>query len=305
MVMITQKYPSMQAFLFTTIFSICTALASCSTITQSTQSQQSLNIKEKAIAVLDSLTTTDRSALQYIDDDKYIQHNPNVATGKQGLIDFLNAIPQHPKQETSDIVRVYVDGSYVFAHSKSDQLGVVAFDIFRFEKGKIVEHWDNIQPLQSVDNPSGHTQTDGATTISETGLTKKNKALVHDLIQEVFIQGKIYRITRYLSKRQLIQHSPNIKDGIAGLAKFLNTIKTREIGLQYKKFHAVLGEQNFVLAVLEGTLYQTPTAFYNLFRVQKGKIVEHWSTLQAIPPIHQQKNTNGLFGFPSSAMSIQ
>jgi len=39
------------------------------------------------------------------------------------------------------------------------------------------------------------------------------------------------------------------------------------------------------------------TAFYDLFRVQDGKIAEHWDVLEAIIPKEQWKNQNGKFGF--------
>ena len=40
----------------------------------------------------------------------------------------------------------------------------------------------------------------------------------------------------------------------------------------------------FVLVLSEGTLGGQPTAFYDLFRVQDGRIAEHWDTIEAIPP---------------------
>jgi predicted SnoaL-like aldol condensation-catalyzing enzyme len=57
----------------------------------------------------------------------------------------------------------------------------------------------------------------------------------------------------------------------------------------------VLGEGNFVLVVAEATFGGVPTAIYDLFRFESGKIAEHWDTLQAIPPRGQWKNSNGKF----------
>jgi predicted SnoaL-like aldol condensation-catalyzing enzyme len=57
----------------------------------------------------------------------------------------------------------------------------------------------------------------------------------------------------------------------------------------------VLGEGNFVLVASEGSFGETPTAFYDLFRVQSGKIAEHWDTVETIPPRDQWKNANGKF----------
>ena len=52
-----------------------------------------------------------------------------------------------------------------------------------------------------------------------------------------------------------------------------------------------------VLAISEGALGGQHTAFYDLFRVQKGKIAERWDVLEAMVPQEQWKNSNGKFGF--------
>ena len=59
--------------------------------------------------------------------------------------------------------------------------------------------------------------------------------------------------------------------------------------------HKILGEGNFVLLVAEATFGGVPTGIYDLFRIEKGRIAEHWDTLEAIPPRDQWKNSNGKF----------
>jgi predicted SnoaL-like aldol condensation-catalyzing enzyme len=61
----------------------------------------------------------------------------------------------------------------------------------------------------------------------------------------------------------------------------------------------VLGEGNFVLVVSEGSFIGKPTSFYDLFRVDNGRIAEHWDTIGEIPSRDQWKNQNGKFGFPA------
>jgi predicted SnoaL-like aldol condensation-catalyzing enzyme len=63
----------------------------------------------------------------------------------------------------------------------------------------------------------------------------------------------------------------------------------------YQKNHMILGEGNFVLAVSEGQFLGKNSAFYDLFRVEDGLIVEHWDTIQEIPPQEQWLNQNGKF----------
>lgn len=57
----------------------------------------------------------------------------------------------------------------------------------------------------------------------------------------------------------------------------------------------MLGEGNFVLTMSEGLFAGKQVSFYDLFRVEAGKIAEHWDTIEAIPPRDQWKNNNGKF----------
>ena len=75
----------------------------------------------------------------------------------------------------------------------------------------------------------------------------------------------------------------------------LQALAAKGQAVVYKRVHMVLGEGNFVLVVAEATFGGVPTAIYDLFRIENGKIAEHWDTLQAIPPRDQSKNSNGKF----------
>ena len=63
----------------------------------------------------------------------------------------------------------------------------------------------------------------------------------------------------------------------------------------YETIHRVLAEGNFVLTVAEGRVNGEHSAFYDLFRIDNGKVVEHWDTTEAIPPRSEWKNDNGKF----------
>jgi predicted SnoaL-like aldol condensation-catalyzing enzyme len=83
--------------------------------------------------------------------DRYIQHNPNAADGPDGFREFFNFIEtQFPKFRV-EIKRVFVEGDMVAVHVRSfdgpTRNGEAGVDIFRLEAGKIVEHWDVIQPI--------------------------------------------------------------------------------------------------------------------------------------------------------------
>lgn len=91
---------------------------------------------------------------RYITDD-YIQHNPTVPDGRAPLKAALSQWFSGAAKEKVDIQHVASQGNIVFLHvrGKNQTGGVQAIvDIFRVQKGKIVEHWDVIQdaPAQSA-----------------------------------------------------------------------------------------------------------------------------------------------------------
>jgi predicted SnoaL-like aldol condensation-catalyzing enzyme len=91
------------------------------------------------------------AAVNYLEQD-YIQHNPNVATGRQAFINaFTQIFKQNPNFSTQ-IKRIYTDGNYVIVHSFSPKgpAGSAIVDIYRLnDDGKIAEHWDVIQQIPS------------------------------------------------------------------------------------------------------------------------------------------------------------
>lgn len=69
----------------------------------------------------------------------------------------------------------------------------------------------------------------------------------------------------------------------------------KEIRLNYEKNYKVLAEGNFVLSVCEGCFNEVHSAIYDLYRVDSGKLVKRWDTIEEIPPQSEWKNDNGKF----------
>jgi predicted SnoaL-like aldol condensation-catalyzing enzyme len=82
---------------------------------------------------------------------KYVQHNPLAADGADGFRQFLQFLREKFPKSRSEIKRVFADGDFVILHVHSirepGSRGAAVIDIFRLEDGKIVEHWDVIQPI--------------------------------------------------------------------------------------------------------------------------------------------------------------
>lgn len=84
--------------------------------------------------------------------DQYVQHNPLAADGPEGLKAFLDFAKQQLPDFKADIKQVFADGNYVILHVHAtrgpEDRGSAVMDIFRLDdNGKVVEHWDVIQPI--------------------------------------------------------------------------------------------------------------------------------------------------------------
>ena len=242
-------------------------------------------------------TDFDVEALPDLFAEDYIQHNPGVPTGLAPVMGVLPAIEASGLRVTTH--RVFADGDLVVLHSTYENAQffgaptLVGFDVFRVADGKIVEHWDNLQP-PAAPNASGRTMTDGPTEVTDLDRTEANKARVAEFAQAVLIEGDFARITDFIvGGEAYAQHNPLFGDGITALGAAFDELAQQGNAIRYSTVHQVLGEGNFVLMMAEGTFGTTPTAYYDLFRLEDGMIVEHWDVIQEIP--EEMAHTNGKF----------
>ena len=82
----------------------------------------------------------------------YRQHNPLIEDGMEGVKKFVTWIMSNHPDARGEIKRVFADGDHVILHSHWHGLsdnppGEAVVDIFRLEGGKVLEHWDAIQPI--------------------------------------------------------------------------------------------------------------------------------------------------------------
>lgn len=261
-----------------------------------TEEKMELTNKEKVVALLNSFNTGDKTPISYINPEKYIQHNLAVGYGLAGFGEVMKHAPEGGFK--ANVIRAFEDGDYVFTHTEYDFFGPKAgFDVFRFEDGKIVEHWDNLSEV-TAPNPSGRTQFDGETKITDVDKTEANKKVVETFVEEVLLNGKMDNLTTLINPEKYIQHNSAVADGLDGLGEALKYFAENGLVMEYDKVHKVLGEGNFVLTMSEGKFGKAPgdyVAFYDLFRLENGQIVEHWDVIQGIPAKAEQKNDNGKF----------
>lgn len=124
----------------------------------SEQERANLRLVERIYAEV--LGPIDSGAVDALFDPGYIQHNPNAATGSQGLKDMLDGAKiKYPHCEHR-VKRMLVDGDFVAAHVHvifhPGEEGFAVVDIFRIANGLIAEHWDVMQPITaSTKNNNG------------------------------------------------------------------------------------------------------------------------------------------------------
>ncbi|MEZ4294840.1 MAG: nuclear transport factor 2 family protein [Polyangiaceae bacterium] len=244
--------------------------------------------KALVTAALDAVfTRRDESALDRYFTESYLQHNPGLPSGTAPLRGLVSA-----GGISARAARVLADGDLVAVHSEYTGFGptpMVAFDIFRVEGGKIAEHWDVMQPVAEK-TVSGRSQTDGPTEVEAPERTEESRSLVKGFVDEILFAGRSEKITQFVSTERYDQHNPNVGDGLAGLGKALEEMAKAGLPMKYEKTHRILAEGNFVLTHSEGNFGGKHVAFADLFRVEGGKIVEHWDAIQEVP----EKTASGL-----------
>ena len=221
----------------------------------------------------------------------YRQHSALAADGPEALRDLVAALPAGFHYEPA---RVIADGDLVALHGTYHGFGpepLVAFDLFRVEDGKLAEHWDALTP-RVAPTASGRSQTDGPAEPDPRADTAANRALVTGFAQRVLAGADYSVLADYISTETYHQHNPEAADGLDGFGAAAEKWARDGKNLVYKTVHKVVAEGDFVLLQSEGE-FGVPVAYWDLFRVDGGRIVEHWDVVVPVPD--ELPHGNGLF----------
>ncbi|MFG2798596.1 nuclear transport factor 2 family protein [Streptomyces pseudovenezuelae] len=231
----------------------------------------------------------------------YIQHNPTAADGSAGLKGLATSIHQQFPEARYNVKRAVSEGDLVLLHSNvvlvPGTKGASVIDIFRFQGGRIAEHWDVIQNVPDT-TASGN---DMFSTLSspqvsqplDHRLTQANKALVTKAFDELMVHKDLSALDRYWDPGYL-QHNPQMLSGVpaakAGLGGYFASAP--QLTVTPKR---IIAEGDLVAVHSHYVNYpgDRGSAILDLFRVRNGKIVEHWDIIQAVP--ETSANGNGMF----------
>jgi predicted SnoaL-like aldol condensation-catalyzing enzyme len=230
-------------------------------------------------AISELFDQRDPSAIDRYWSAGYVEHSIAGSPGLEGLRELADGLPEGFRHER---LRMLSDGGLIVAHGIYHGLGptaMVAFDLWRVDDGKIAEHWDAHQPWVAK-TVSGHTMVDGPTEVTKPEQTALSRSLVQGFVDLIMMGRDRSQIARFFDDDRFIQHNPLIADGVSGLGQAIQTGVWAAI---IERAHRILAEGEFVFTQGEGTLHGSPAIFYDLFRVQDGKLAEHWDVVFAGP----------------------
>lgn len=262
------------------------------------QEETKMTNTQKALELINTFATGDTEKATELLAEGYIQHNLAYGTGRDAFVGSVAYLASAPVKTTVNNIRAFEDGDKVFLQTVYNFAGAgeqVAFDIFRFdENGKIAEHWDNLA-AKAEPNQSGRTQIDGTLVIGDLDKTEANREVVKNFLNDVMQGNRPEKTPDYFDGDTYLQHNTGIADGLSGLGAALAALAEQNIQMIYTTVHQVLAQGNFVLAVSEGTFGGAPTSYYDLWRVEDGKIAEHWDVMETIADKSTWQNQNGKF----------
>lgn len=243
----------------------------------------------------------------------YIQHNPEIPDGVAGHRAFFEEVV-HKYGAVGNWANVtdmlLVDGdmfaSFHHVYRSAADPGRMFVDIWRVKDGRIIEHWDVIQPIPATqanhngvacgiyeDYPSARRRQDGpgepACGRPDPSASRAKSLEVVDAYTRELTDGDVREaIHRWLAP-DYRQHSPGIADGVDGAIAYLE----REHGRAAKQHPKAL---TCVRIIAEGDLVlmhrlvqypgaARPSANIDIFRVTDGRINEHWDVKQAVPEV--------------------
>ena len=228
-----------------------------------------------------------RQAVEAYTGDRYTQHSTGVRDGVEGFVEFFEPFIEANPDRGIKIVRSFIDGRFVFVQAAQELNGGAAkwvtTDLFDTDGNeKIVEHWDVIHEMGGT-NPSGHTQVDGETEITDLHLTEDNKDIVRRFLTEAFSKEPSAPFSDFISAETYINHNPDAPDGLDALVEMDAMSREKGETLYYPKVHRIIGQGNFVVAMSHQVWNDIDYAAFDIFRLQDGKIVEHWDNVETLP----------------------
>lgn len=118
-----------------------------------------------------------------------------------------------------------------------------------------------------------------------------NKALVEEFYEKVFNAWDTSELDRYMLESYK-QHNPTVEDGRAGFERFCERFFAMHPRMEIKR---IVCEGDIVMVFFKCTLDVGVTKVCDIYRIEDGKLAEHWDVVQHLDPEQVPANDNGQF----------
>lgn len=246
---------------------------------------------------------------EYVD-AAYVSHDPGKPGGREGVATALARPPQQPlRSSVEHLVNIVAEGDLVMLETLNAvddpddpavQYQNVDHDVFRLRAGKIVEHWGSPRitaeqvfavrkapPKHAMPSLPGGASADAVPLDSQQPLLVSrdpqlthNKRAAFDNWRIVIEAGRLDLADRYMDAGY-IQHNPVIPSGRQALVDFLKPmLKPRAIAAGIEGLKFLIAERDIVVLVLKRKQDGRDMVLFDVFRVQDGKVAEHWDSVR-------------------------
>ena len=212
----------------------------------------------------------------------YIQHNPGLPDGPKAAVEALGPMFARPGSRFS-VKHLLIDGDlalvHLFGQGNPDTPGAAVADLYRLKGGKVVEHWDVLQPIEEGSEPLAM----ASVTAQDKQKPIDNRRAFAQFINLFFHKNDVEGAYRQFVSEDLIQHNSRMGQGRDSAVAAIKSLRSKP-GATSSVQH-ILVDGNLAAVHYRGQLSKDDrgAAVVEIFRFNKGKIVEHWDMFQPLP----------------------
>ncbi len=246
--------------------------------------------------------------------EDYIQHNPNVNTGRAGFVAFFSKFSK-PKNPIPDKLAnpPVVEGArgdfvwLIWETESKDPLDLSktyhsnSFDVLRIQNGKVQEHWDSAMKMPGSGNVNTGVSPKPPSEWNTGKLSKQEDqtlAMATEELKDMLQYGHLELADKTMDPGY-IQHNPNVPQGRDGFKEFMSRIPGRRpedakpIGPEWPRGAPALtlidGPYSLMMWDRMSKDPDDPSKMYtwnhyDVVRMENGKIKEHWDEARINPP---------------------
>jgi predicted SnoaL-like aldol condensation-catalyzing enzyme len=219
-----------------------------------------------------------------------IEHNPQSVDGAPALRDLVTRVRGANPQYQVIVKRVLAEGDLVLVHNNvvptPGARGSAVVDIYRFEDGKIAEHWDVTQAVPqstvSGNDMFGTVSQPPMVEPDPSASTAEARQIATTMFTELTVGRDVSALDRYCDP-VYYQHNPQAPNGIAAVKSlFSSVVRNPGFSVEVKR---VVAQNDYVAfhSFYKFSASDTGSVVFDLYRVRNGKIIEHWDISQPFP----------------------